>query len=69
MEANIRIYFCTLPKRNWAQYFNSKIDYSNEVTEEEEENTVDGSDDDEDEGDDDSNPTDSEEDYDSEESE
>ena len=37
-------FFCTLPKRNWAQYFNSKIDDSNELIEEEEENTVDRSD-------------------------
>ena len=44
-------FFCTLPKRNWAQYFNSKIDDSNELIEEEEENTV--------------NPTDSDEDNDS----
>ena len=29
-------FFCTLPKRNWAQYFNSEIDNSNELVEEEE---------------------------------
>ena len=43
-EGEYTKFFCTLPKRNWAQYFNSKIDDSNELVDEKEENTVDGSD-------------------------